>query len=793
MLGLNLTTKDSSVFLAISQTGDATGSWGVYQIYSGLNQGVNGTNLLCDQPKLGYSADKFTVACSDYDDNLTFYGGALIVASKSQGLAGVMMTIGWAGPYANVFGVVPAQNLGAGSPAYMVENLSPAPYTRLWDFTGDPAAGLAGVSFQTTNVPMVATAIPPPAPQPSSTSTIDTGDDRFMSAVVLNGELWTSGTAGCIPPGDVGTFRSCMRVIQIGVSAASLDQSTTAGLVGKYIYYPTLNLSSTGDATIVYSMSSATDYPDLYSTQQPKGNGGSFVGGGPIEVGTQAYTGGRWGDYSAAAADMYNPGKVWVAGEWSTATGSAPGLPSWSTAIARIAAVPSVSPLSTASHQLYALTSSDGATWQPIDNVNLSVTFTPAAASLATISGNADLYTDTIGYNQDIGVMLSGGSFGAGLGSLVGWKESGGFAGTFSPNAAYVQTEQPVQAGTQYTATLVWKTNRSAPGVTIRSGSGPLPGSGLSPARLTAEWVPTGGNNLNSVALNQLFALPGSDGATWRPLAGMTDTFTPSIGTPMAVLSGNADLYTDVAGYNQDIGLMLSGGAYGSGTLVAWKESGGFAGTFSPNAAFVQTVQALVPAIAYTVTLVWKTNKNAPGVTIRSGAGPDPGTHLISPTRLTWQLFGASAADSKMTNALYQLTGSDGTTWKDMDANSNLTLSFTPVTTGSYLLSGNADLYTNTLGYNQDIGIFISGGAYGPSPGTLLGWKESGGFGGTFSPNAAYVETATNLTASTTYTIALRWKDNKPSPSNAIISAGAGPDPGTHLISPTRLTVVLGG
>jgi hypothetical protein len=449
------------------------------------------------------------------------------------------------------------------------------------------------------------------------------------------------------------------------------------------------------------------------------------------------------------------------------------------------------------SHQLYALTGSDGRTWQPIDKVNLSVTFTPAVDALASVSGNADLYTDTIGYNQDIGLWLSGGSYGAG-GRLVAWKESGGFAGTFSPNAAVVQTVQPALAGIAYTAALVWKTNRNAPGVTIRSGAGPLPADGLSPTRLTAQWVPIASNNLDSVVSNQLYALPSSDGASWQTVDGtglmpLINPFTPPSGTSMAVLSGNADLYTDTAGYNQDIGLMLSGGAYGPspGTLVAWKESGGFAGTFSPNAAFVQSVQPVQAGTTYAVRLVWKTNRPATGVTIRSGAGPDPTTGLISPTRLTAQLLPATSVAAGMNNGLYQFMDSDGTTWREMDP-SNLNFQFTPVSTGTYLLSGNADLYTNSLGYNQDIAIFISGGAYGTS-GMLVAWKESGGFGGTFSPNAAYVEAAANLTASTTYTIALRWKTNKQSSANSIISAGAGPDPGTHLISPTRLTAVLAG
>jgi len=67
-------------------------------------------------------------------------------------------------------------------------------------------------------------------------------------------------------------------------------------------------------------------------------------------------------------------------------------------------------------------------------------------------------------------------------------KESGGFAGTFSPNAAMVQAAFPLTAGHTYVFTAKWKTNRSATGTgtKIWAGAGPIGGL-FSPTRLTAE------------------------------------------------------------------------------------------------------------------------------------------------------------------------------------------------------------------------------------------------------------------------------------------------------------------
>ncbi|MEA2646688.1 MAG: hypothetical protein QOE92_1771 [Chloroflexota bacterium] len=133
-------------------------------------------------------------------------------------------------------------------------------------------------------------------------------------------------------------------------------------------------------------------------------------------------------------------------------------------------------------------------------------------------------------------------------------------------------------------------------------------------------------------------SLSNSDGVTWQAMGVLVD-ITPEFKCNL-LCTANADLWTNTAGYNQDLAIFISGGVFGTppGTLVSWKESGGFAGTFSPNAAAVQgIIRNLQPATAYRVQLRWKTNKPAGGVTIFAGAGPISGQ--FSPTRLVVQLL----------------------------------------------------------------------------------------------------------------------------------------------------------
>jgi hypothetical protein len=176
----------------------------------------------------------------------------------------------------------------------------------------------------------------------------------------------------------------------------------------------------------------------------------------------------------------------------------------------------------------------------------------------------------------------------------------------------------------------VWMDSRGTAWICVISGTPgnfmPLqPGNGTNPATRV----------LFTAVSSQQYTLTNSDGVTWADMDSTSATpllltITPAFNC-QAILSGNSDLWTSVAAFNQDIAIVISGGAYGTGQVVAWKESGGFAGTFSPNAAFVQTVQPLAAGTAYTIKLQWKANR-AGSSTIWAGAGP---AAPFSPTRLT--------------------------------------------------------------------------------------------------------------------------------------------------------------
>src|SRR5438046_5115500 len=123
-----------------------------------------------------------------------------------------------------------------------------------------------------------------------------------------------------------------------------------------------------------------------------------------------------------------------------------------------------------------------------MDPANLQQTLTPSTAQWALLEANADLWTGRTGYNQDLGIFVS---TNGGADTLVGWKESGGYGGTLSPNAAFLQVPFAVTAGNTYVVKLKWKANRDArpPDAVIYTGAGS--GGPYSPTNPSARLIPT--------------------------------------------------------------------------------------------------------------------------------------------------------------------------------------------------------------------------------------------------------------------------------------------------------------
>lgn len=345
--------------------------------------------------------------------------------------------------------------------------------------------------------------------------------------------------------------------------------------------------------------------------------------------------------YPMTAGTLYEVDLVWktnrpaLRASISAGAGPLSGAFGYSMTQVDAAVLPAGSP-TTASTTQYTLRNSDGATWDSVDGSALGFAITPATTTAYLLSGNADMWTFTTGYNQDLAINVSPPCVGQ-PSTIASWKESGG-SGAFSPNSVFVQSACRMTGGTQYTVSLVWKTNKPARGAPIAIGAGP---SGpFSPARLTAAAIPaaslpvsSGTQSWDTEASSEQYALSNSDGSTWSEIDAsrlVSSSLDPG-GYESCTVSASVDLWTSTPSYNQDVAIFESIDG-GSPTLMQWREAGG-GGAFSPNGVLVESACLMQPGHTYAFSLWWKANKPASGATIWAGAGPIAGA--FSPTRLT--------------------------------------------------------------------------------------------------------------------------------------------------------------
>jgi Abnormal spindle-like microcephaly-assoc'd, ASPM-SPD-2-Hydin len=325
--GLSFTPPSygSVVYLAVSSGSDPTGTWTVYSADST-------SDILHDQPKIGVSADKVVMSWNDFQNASAFIGETTYVWQKSQLLA-ASSTVAVAGVVddGSRNSLVPAQALNYGSSntdAYVVYNnssclLCSGASAGVLTVTGTPLQGNVGWTEKDPGI--AATSTPPSADQPGAPGSIATNDDRFLTAVVQGGSLWTSGNDACVPNGDTST-RPCARFVAVAVPGDTVTQDFDLASSGTGVYYPAVGLDGSGDMLAVYSVSSASMYPGVRVIGQ---SGGSLLAGETVKSGEALYNDSpcyaasppsRWGDYSSAAVDPATAGGVWLTGEYAAAS-----------------------------------------------------------------------------------------------------------------------------------------------------------------------------------------------------------------------------------------------------------------------------------------------------------------------------------------------------------------------------------------------------------------------------------------------------------------------------------------
>ncbi|HEY0381095.1 MAG TPA: hypothetical protein VGC72_02740 [Candidatus Elarobacter sp.] len=328
------TPRGSWIMLAVSQTSDPRGSYYTWALDAALD-GTKVTANWADYPTLGFDEQAIYVAVNMFQFGGPFQYTKLRILNKSE----VYVAPGAVAPalrwydisvilnpdHRTVFTLQPAVHYRAArGPAYFVNALWPSGGAlTVWTLT-NPLNGWktppAAPAFTAASVACQTYDLPPAAVQRGSATKITTDDSRLLNAV-YHGDgatkgLWTTHTSKFTWPGE-SEARAVAQWYQLDVTGSKVVQQGRYGAPGVYHFFPAIQTIANGDAFMVFSRSSASDFPQLRATgRQAADPPGTLSNSVVVQAGASAFPGTRWGDYFSVARDPGDEGVAWMVGEY---------------------------------------------------------------------------------------------------------------------------------------------------------------------------------------------------------------------------------------------------------------------------------------------------------------------------------------------------------------------------------------------------------------------------------------------------------------------------------------------
>jgi hypothetical protein len=289
---------NSAVCVAVSRTGDPTGQWFIYIVP--VSTATGGGDLF-DFPHLAIGSDAFYVAGNQFTNFAQTYAGPRVYAwNKAQMYAGQPQAAGVHFDIADVTKdtLWPARGVGVAKTMYFaaVDNNCPCSNAHVWKWSDPFGANSFVYQGAAALIPFDQ---PPSALQPG-TGLITTNDTRNLAAHWTNAggssSVYGAHTIACNP--GTGTV-ACVHWFQLGNldgAPALLSQGSIGG-VGQYRFYPNLAVNKTGDVTIGFAYSSATEYAGVHLYDL-----GTAVESAP-RPGEANVDGSRYGDFAGTTVD----------------------------------------------------------------------------------------------------------------------------------------------------------------------------------------------------------------------------------------------------------------------------------------------------------------------------------------------------------------------------------------------------------------------------------------------------------------------------------------------------------
>ena len=341
ILFINSASTVSRVDLAVNTSGDPTKPWTTYRIDTTDTGGTTGPKhpgcpCLGDQPTLGIDSQNVYVTTNEFSLLGPQFNGAQVYAIAKNDLTNP-------GPPSspahfvhfdslNIGGTVaasvqPAIMTGPSSAEYFLNSLDPN-FTfdqriGVWAMTHRGAVAKGGKpTLSSVVMQSEAYGVPPLADQKGTASQLDTGDDRMQQVQFSGGFVWGELTTALTIPGDpapragAAWFDIRPSLLDGVITTARPVRQGYVGVAGNYVIYPALQVTPSGKAVMVATLSGQNRFPSAAYSVLAKG----ATAFGPVTVAAGGSTNydpnsSRWGDYSWAVLDPSGK-SVWLATEY---------------------------------------------------------------------------------------------------------------------------------------------------------------------------------------------------------------------------------------------------------------------------------------------------------------------------------------------------------------------------------------------------------------------------------------------------------------------------------------------
>jgi hypothetical protein len=347
----------SQEYIAVSQTGDPTGTYNVYTIDT-TNTLTSGCPCLSDYPQIGADQYGFYVSSNEYNWTAAFNSqlpidSTILAISKASLASGISTPTSYKFALPSFtgyeFSIQPAGTppgasyaLGAGGVEFFVSSLATGDTNlSLWAMSNTSSLATANPSpvLTQTIVPTLLYSPPPnanqrPGPLPYGSSLtpqgllalLDGSDSRILSLSYSGGRLYaTLGTLVTDASGHFlagGAYVILSPTFRGGVLAASVQRNGYLLVQNNHLLRPAIGVNPQGKGAVVFTIVGSDYYPsaaflpiDTFSTastvqiaaagQLPEDGFTGYPNLGFPDQGTA-----RWGDYSTAVAA--SDGSIWM-------------------------------------------------------------------------------------------------------------------------------------------------------------------------------------------------------------------------------------------------------------------------------------------------------------------------------------------------------------------------------------------------------------------------------------------------------------------------------------------------